>query len=136
MESAENCGAPDEVTPVAVEQILDRVDVEGRMLLSMQGAQSDELLPGTYLARRPAMPPQVLQQRKLLFQIFQFLPHRAVLGSTVRVGEAGGSLQARMVGDEGPARLSETRRQQDLQEVGARLLGQHELAVTEDLVTG
>ena len=40
------------------------------MLLCMQGAQSDELLPGTYLARRPAMPPQVLQQRKLLFRSF------------------------------------------------------------------
>ena len=106
------------------------------MLLGMQRAQSDELLPGTYLARRPVMPPQVLQQRELPFQIFQFLPHRCVSGSTVRVGEAGGSLQARMVGDEGPVRCSETQRQQDLQEVGARLPGQHELAVAEDLVTG
>jgi hypothetical protein len=58
------------------------------------------------------------------------------LGSTVRLGEAGGSLQARMVVDEGPARFSETQRQQDLQEVGARLPGQHELAVAEDLRHG
>ena len=42
--------------------------------------------------------PQVIQQRKLPLQIFQFRPHGVVFASTANIEEGGGRFQARMVG--------------------------------------
>jgi hypothetical protein len=41
------------------------------MLLAVQGARSDELLLATYSAAAPAVLLEVVQQRKLPFELFQ-----------------------------------------------------------------
>jgi len=95
-------GKPNEVaapsTTVAEEQVLGSIHIEGRTCFRMQETESDELLPSTRRAKAPVVPSQVVEQGKLALQFFRFLPHRAVLASTARVGVGRRSFQARMVG--------------------------------------
>jgi hypothetical protein len=61
--------------PVALEQILADIDVEGRAAFLVQGTQPHKLLPETGAARGPVVSLQVFQQRKALFEPFQILLH-------------------------------------------------------------
>jgi hypothetical protein len=56
--------------PVAIEQILAGIDIEGRFSLAVERTEPDELLPMTGTAGAPSSPLQVVQQRELLFEVF------------------------------------------------------------------
>jgi hypothetical protein len=60
---------------VAIEKILGGIDVEGRAVLRMQGAQSHELMASPDRARRPVMLSQIVQQRHALLQGIEVLVH-------------------------------------------------------------
>ena len=70
---------PDQVaataTAVAVEQILRGIDVERGPGLAMERTQAHKLPWGCRAASRPATAPQVIQQRKTPFELFQVLGH-------------------------------------------------------------
>jgi len=70
---------PTAPAPVAIEQVLSGIDLEGRLSLVVKRAESDELLLMTGTAGAPSPPPQVVQQRQLLFEVFEILIHQAIL---------------------------------------------------------
>ena len=65
LDKADQVTAP--ATPVAVEQVLVGIDIEGRTSLSMERTQPDQLLPRAGTTRFPVVPLQILQQRDALF---------------------------------------------------------------------
>ncbi len=83
---------------VAVEEIFVSVDVERRTGFRMQWAESNELRPERDRSGGPTLLPQVIEQRKALFQFFDILTHGGVLPLAANVGEGRQHSQARMVG--------------------------------------
>ena len=77
-------------TTVAEEEILRGIDVEGGLCFRMQETEPKELLPSRR-AKAPVKPSQVVQQGKLTFQFFRFLPHAPFWAPGPKVGEGGGS---------------------------------------------
>jgi hypothetical protein len=74
-------------TAMAIEQILAGVDIKGRFRFAVERAESNELLLLTSTAGAPLPSPQVVQQRELLFEVFQILIHHgALLVEIVRTG--------------------------------------------------
>ena len=63
---------------VAVKDILGCIDIERGMSLAVQRTASHEFVPGTNRPGNPMVPPQVVQQRQVLFELFQILAHQAV----------------------------------------------------------
>src|SRR3984957_4088969 len=86
------------VTAVAIEEVLGGMDIEGRLLIRMQRAESHELIAGADMVSGPVVPPQVLQQRQTLFELLQILAHDVALSSWLSVGQDRPHSQARMVG--------------------------------------
>src|SRR5467141_20788 len=64
----------------------------------MQGTESDELGAVSGGSGDPILLPQVIEQRKTLFQFFDILAHGAVFPLEANVGEGSQHSQARMVG--------------------------------------
>jgi len=83
---------------VAVEEILPGVDIEGRPGFKVQGTESDELGARTCASAAPVPLPQIIEQRKTLFQFFQILAQGGRLafgdqrrrGPTLLPGKDGG----------------------------------------------
>jgi hypothetical protein len=84
--------------PVAVEQILAGIGVDGRAAFLVQGTPPHKLLPGTGVARGPVVPLQVFQQRKALFEPFQIRAHALFFPPRSSAGEKPSHSQARMAG--------------------------------------
>jgi len=78
----------------------------------MQGTESNEFGAESDRPGGPTLLPQIIEQRKALFQFFDVLAHGAVLPLEVNVGEGGQHSQARMVGRE---LFSETQGPENLQ---------------------
>jgi hypothetical protein len=83
---------------VTVKEIFAGVDIERRPGFRMQGTESDELGAVSGGPGDPILLPQIIEQRKALFQFFDVLAHDAVLPLEANVGEGGQHFQARMVG--------------------------------------
>jgi len=83
---------------VAVEEIFASVDIERRAGIPVQGTAADELGTMTCRSRDPVLLPQIIEQRKALFEFFDVLAHGAVLPLGANVGESRQYSQARMVG--------------------------------------
>ena len=66
----------------------------------MQGTESDELGAVSGGPGDPILLPQIIEQRKTLFQFFDVLAHGAVSPLEANVGEGHQHFQARMVGGE------------------------------------
>jgi hypothetical protein len=66
----------------------------------MQGTESDELVAVSGGPGDPILLPQIIKQRKTLFQFFDVLAHGAVSPLEANVGESRQHFQARMVGGE------------------------------------
>ena len=64
---------------VTVEEIFASVDIERRPGFRMQGTESDELGAVSGRPGDPILLPQIIEQRKALFQFFDILAHGAVL---------------------------------------------------------
>jgi hypothetical protein len=64
---------------VAVKEIFVGVDIEERPGLRVQGTESNELGAVACRPGSPILLPQVIEQRKSLFQLFEILAHGAVL---------------------------------------------------------
>src|ERR1700682_4567988 len=75
------------VTAVAIEQILAGIDIERRLRIRMQRAESPDLVAGADMVSGPVVPLQVLQQRQTLFELLQILAHGVALSSWLSVGE-------------------------------------------------
>jgi len=97
---------------VTVKEILASVDIERRAGFRMKGTESDELGAESDRSGDPMLLPQIIEQRKTLFQFFDVLAHSAVLPLEVNVGESRQYSQARMVGSEN---FSETQGPKNLQ---------------------
>src|SRR6266568_655416 len=97
---------------VTVKEIFAGVDIERRAGFRMQGTKSDELGAVSDGPGGPMLLPQIIEQRKALFQFFDVLAHDAVLPLEVNVGEGRQHSQARMVGK---GKFSDTQRPEDLQ---------------------
>src|ERR1051325_8588830 len=65
LDKADQVTAP--ATPVAVEQVLMDIHIEGRTGLSMERTQPDQLRQRAGTTRFPIVPLQILQQRDALF---------------------------------------------------------------------
>jgi hypothetical protein len=89
---------PAAAAAMAVEQILARVDIEGRMGFLMQGTESDELGASAGAVSGPVVPLQVLEQWNALFEPFQILAHGGTRSPKPKLRTLGPSSQARMVG--------------------------------------
>src|SRR5437879_12891793 len=72
--------------------------VERRTGFRVQGAEADELRAVTSRPGDPVLLPQIIEQRKALFEFFDVLAHGAVLPLEANVGESRQHSQARMVG--------------------------------------
>src|SRR6266481_2535948 len=97
---------------VTVKEIFAGVDIERRVGFRMQGTESDELGAVSDGPGGPMLLPQIIEQRKALFQFFDVLAHDAVLPLEVNVGEGRQHSQARMVGK---GKFSDTQGREDLQ---------------------
>ena len=97
---------------VTVKEIFAGVDIERRAGFRVQGTESDELGAVTGRPGDPVLLPQIIEQRKALFEFFEVLAHGAVLPLEASVGEGGQHSQARMVGGE---IFSETQGPENLQ---------------------
>ena len=64
----------------------------------MQWTESNELGAESDRSGGPTLLPQIIEQRKALFQFFDILAHGAVFPLEANVGEGGQHFQARMVG--------------------------------------
>ena len=62
---------------VTVEEIFASVDIERRAGLPMQGTEADELGAMTCRSRDPVLLPQIIKQRKALFEFFEIFAHGA-----------------------------------------------------------
>src|SRR6266481_1842841 len=96
----------------AIEEIFARVDIERRPGFRVQGTKSDDLGAVSGGPGGPVLLPQIIEQRKALFQFFDVLAHNAVLPLEVNVGESRQHSQARMVGK---GKFSDTQGPEDLQ---------------------
>jgi len=85
---------------VTVKEILAGIDIERRAGFRMKGTESDELGAVRGGPGDPILLPQIIEQRKALFQFFDVLAHDAVLPLEVSVGDCCQHFQARMVGGE------------------------------------
>jgi hypothetical protein len=85
---------------VTVKEIFAGVDIERRASFRMKGTESDELGAVSGGPGGPMLLPQIIEQRKALFQFFDVLAQGAVLPLEAKVGEGGEYSQARMVGGE------------------------------------
>ncbi len=63
---------------VTVKEILAGVDIERRAGFRMQGTESDELGAVTSRLGDPVLLPQIIEQRKALFEFFEILAHGVV----------------------------------------------------------
>ena len=87
---------------MTIEQILAGIDIERRLRIRMQRAESHELVASADMVSGPVVPLQVFQQRQPLFELFQILAHgRCSLfwverrrGPTVFPGEDGGRIKS------------------------------------------
>jgi hypothetical protein len=86
------------LTAVAVEQIFAGVDIERRPGVRVQRTKSGELLSRADAASGPVVPLQVLQQRNLLFELFQISSHGADVPFKSSLRDYRQHSQARMVG--------------------------------------
>src|ERR1700680_253882 len=86
------------VTAVTIEQILAGIDIERRLRIRMQRAESHELVAFADMVSGPVVPLQILQQWQTLFELFQILAHGLDLSSWLSVREDRPHSQARMVG--------------------------------------
>ncbi len=98
---------------MAIKEIFAGVDIEGRPGFGVQRAESDKLGAVACGPSGPVLLPQVIEQRKSLFELFEILAHGAVLSPETSVGEGGQHSQARMVGE--TENFSETQRPENLQ---------------------
>jgi len=64
-------------TTVAVEEIFAGVDIERGTGFRVQGTESDELGAMTSRPEDPVLLPQIIEQRKALFEFFEILAHGA-----------------------------------------------------------
>lgn len=85
---------------VAVEEIFVSVDIERRAGFGVQRTKADELRAVTGRPGDPVLLPQIIKQRKALFEFFEVLAHGAVLPLEANVEEGRQHSQARMVGGE------------------------------------
>ena len=85
---------------VTVEEIFAGVDIERRAGFRMQGTESDELGAVTSRLGDPVLLPQIIEQRKALFEFFDILVHGAVLPPETSVGEGHQPFQGTRVGEE------------------------------------
>jgi hypothetical protein len=85
---------------VTVKEILAGIDIERRAGFRMKGTESDELVAVSGGPGGPMLLPQIIEQRKALFQFFDVLAHNAVLPLEASVGDGCQYFQARMVGGE------------------------------------
>jgi hypothetical protein len=98
---------------VAVEEILAGIDIEGRPSLEVQGTESHELGALTRGPADPILLPQVIEQRKSLFELFEILAHGAVFASGDEPKRKGAAFPGKDGG--GIENLSETERPENLQ---------------------
>src|SRR5260370_23427519 len=85
---------------VTVKEIFAGVDIERRAGFRMKGTESDELGAVSGGPGNPILLPQIIEQRKALFQFFDVLAPDAVLPLEASVGDCCQHFQARMVGGE------------------------------------
>src|SRR5271169_7208786 len=97
---------------VTVKEIFAGIDIERRAGFRMKGTESDELGAVRGGPGDPILLPQIIEQRKALFQFFDVLAHDAVLPLEINVGEGRQHSQARMVGN---GKFSDTQGPKDLQ---------------------
>jgi hypothetical protein len=97
---------------VTVKEIFAVIDIERRAGFRMQGTESDELVAVSGGPGGPMLLPQIIEQRKALFQFFDVLAHDAVLPLEASVGDCCQHFQARMVGG---GIFSEPQRPENLQ---------------------
>src|SRR6516165_962092 len=64
-------------TTVTVEEIFASVDIERRAGFPVQGTDSDELRSMASRPGNPVLLPQIIEQRKALFEFFEVLAHVA-----------------------------------------------------------
>ena len=62
---------------VAVEEIFASVDIERRAGIPVQGTEADELGTMTCRSCDSVLLPQIIEQRKALFEFFEILAHGA-----------------------------------------------------------
>ena len=85
---------------VTVKEIFAGIDIERRAGFRMKGTESDELGAVRGGPGDPILLPQIIEQRKALFQFFDVLAHDAVLPLEASVGDCCQYFQTRMVGGE------------------------------------
>jgi hypothetical protein len=78
-------------TSMTVENILARIDAEGRPAFAVQRTQADELLAGAGAVNCPVVPLQVLQQRNSLFELPHILAHGLFLPPAFEHRDAAGT---------------------------------------------
>src|SRR5207247_8713105 len=83
---------------VTVKEIFAGVDIERRAGFRMQGTKSDELGAVSDGPGGPMLLPQIIEQRKALFQFFDVLAHDPVLPLAANVGEGRQHSQESRVG--------------------------------------
>ncbi len=88
---------------MTVKEILAGVDIERRAGFRMQGTESDELGAVSGGPGGPMLLPQIIEQRKALFQFFDVLAHDAVLPLEVNVRKGQRICRTGLSQDNGPA---------------------------------
>ena len=83
---------------VAVEEIFASVDIERRAGIPVQGTEADELGTMTCRSRNPVLLPQIIEQRKALFEFFDIFAHGVICLRRRTLEEGRPAFQARMVG--------------------------------------
>jgi hypothetical protein len=83
---------------MTVKQVPAGIDIEGRARVPVQRTKPHKLLPGAAPAGSPVMPLQIVQQREVLFELFQVRVHGVVFLPKSRLRGIGLFSQARMVG--------------------------------------
>ena len=75
-------------TTMTVKEIFAGVDIERRAGFRVQETEADELRAVTGRPGDPVLLPQIIEQRKALFEFFDVLAHGAVLPLEVNVGKS------------------------------------------------
>jgi hypothetical protein len=96
-------------TSMAVEQVPAGIDIEGRACIPVQRAKPYKLLPGAATTGSPVMSKQIIQQREMLFELFQVRIQRLRFLQESRLRRIGPFSQARMVGEKNFLRGAEAR---------------------------